>query len=184
QGERRGVAGPAQGLRRHRLLPDRERHFRYARAGGGGTPDRRAPQAGDPAASRGRARTGTLGARGLRGFRGARVPSGAAQLLPARAAVGRCRRGGLAPGGLRRMSVVRTVRLLTLASALAAAAASATAQAYYGTNQVEYHKFNWLVIETEHFTIHYYPEEATVAMDVARMAERDYTRLSRVFQWE
>jgi len=82
------------------------------------------------------------------------------------------------------MSVVRTVRLLALATALTAAVAPARAQGYFGTNQVEYHKFNWLVIETEHFTIHYYPEEATVAMDVARMSERAYARLSRVFQWE
>ena len=82
------------------------------------------------------------------------------------------------------MSVVRTARLFALASAFVIAAAPSRAQGYYGTNQVEYHKFNWLVIETEHFTIHYYPEEATVAMDVARMSERAYTRLSRVFQWE
>ena len=82
------------------------------------------------------------------------------------------------------MSVVRTARLFALASALVLAAAQTRAQAYFGTNQVEYHKFNWLVIETEHFTIHYYPEEATVAMDVARMSERAYARLSRVFQWE
>lgn len=75
-------------------------------------------------------------------------------------------------------------RLIAGIVILAGAATSAAAQGYFGTNQVEYRKFRWLVIETEHFTIHYYPEEATVAMDVARMAERDYTRLSRVFQWE
>ena len=77
---------------------------------------------------------------------------------------------------------VRTVRLLALLAAFAAAAPVARAQ--FGKNQVEYHKFHWQVIETEHFTIHYYPEEATIAMDVARMAERSYSRLSRVFQWE
>ena len=54
----------------------------------------------------------------------------------------------------------------------------------FGKNQVEYHAFDWQVIETEHFTVHYYPQEATAAMDVARMAERAYSRLARVFQWE
>jgi hypothetical protein len=78
---------------------------------------------------------------------------------------------------------VRTFRLLALLAA-AFAAAAPRADAQFGKNQVEYHKFNWQVIETEHFTIHYYPQEATAAMDVARMAERDYNRLSRVFQWE
>ena len=86
------------------------------------------------------------------------------------------------------MSVVRCARLVLLAGSVlvlgAAGAARAGAQGYFGTNQVEYRKFNWLVIETEHFTIHYYPEEAATAMDVARMSERAYTRLSRVFQWE
>ncbi|HUO52074.1 MAG TPA: hypothetical protein VMT93_06130, partial [Gemmatimonadaceae bacterium] len=81
-------------------------------------------------------------------------------------------------------------RLLSAAAALAALAGAAlsappaAAQGYFGKNQVEYHHFTWQVIETEHFTIHYYPEEAAIAMDVARMSERAYTRLSRLFQWE
>ena len=80
---------------------------------------------------------------------------------------------------------VRGLRWFAAAAALLLAAAPrAGAQGYFGKNQVEYHRFKWQVIETEHFTVHYYPQEATVAMDVARMAERSYQRLSRVFQWE
>src|SRR5215212_3596674 len=54
------------------------------------------------------------------------------------------------------------------------------AQQYFGMNQVQYKHFNWRVIETEHFLVHYYPEEKAGAMDAARMAERSYARLSRI----
>src|SRR4030081_3532499 len=54
------------------------------------------------------------------------------------------------------------------------------AQQYFGMNQVQYKHFNWRVIETEHFLVHYYPEERAGAMDASRMAERAYARLSKV----
>ena len=54
------------------------------------------------------------------------------------------------------------------------------AQQYFGMNQVQYKHFDWQVIETEHWLVHYYPEERAGAMDAARMAERSYTRLSKV----
>ncbi|HEX6534218.1 MAG TPA: hypothetical protein VF041_06450 [Gemmatimonadaceae bacterium] len=58
------------------------------------------------------------------------------------------------------------------------------AQAYFGKNQVQYSHFDWQVIETEHFLVHYYPSERTAALDAARMAERAYNRLSRVLGHE
>src|SRR2546423_13154446 len=54
------------------------------------------------------------------------------------------------------------------------------AQQYFGMNQVQYKHFDWRVIETEHWLVHYYPEEREGAMDAARMAERSYARLSKV----
>ena len=54
------------------------------------------------------------------------------------------------------------------------------AQQYFGMNQVQYKHFDWRVIETEHWLVHYYPEERAGAMDAARMAERSYARLSKV----
>src|SRR5882672_6714105 len=54
------------------------------------------------------------------------------------------------------------------------------AQQYFGMNQVQYKHFKWEVIETEHWLVHYYPEERAGAMDAARMAERSYARLSKV----
>jgi len=60
------------------------------------------------------------------------------------------------------------------------AATPARAQNYFGQNQVQYDRFDWSIINTEHFQVFYYPEEARAAKDAARMAERAYARLSRV----
>src|SRR6266566_1474281 len=59
-------------------------------------------------------------------------------------------------------------------------AARLDAQQYFGMNQVQYKHFDWRVIETEHWLVHYYPEERQGAMDAARIAERSYARLSKV----
>lgn len=63
-----------------------------------------------------------------------------------------------------------------------AVAAPAGAQFWqtFGQNQVQYDRFKWMVMETPHFLIHYYPEEREGVMDAARMAERSYARLSRM----
>ncbi len=68
---------------------------------------------------------------------------------------------------------------LALAAGLCAPAI-ARAQNYFGQNQVQYDQFHWSTLETEHFLIYYYPEEAEATTDAARMAERAYARLSRV----
>ena len=54
------------------------------------------------------------------------------------------------------------------------------AQSYFGQNQVQYDRFRWRVLETEHFLIYFYPEERPAITDAARMAERSYARLSRL----
>ena len=61
-----------------------------------------------------------------------------------------------------------------------ALAAPAGAQGYFGKNQVQYNRFDWRVLETEHFRVHYYKEEKAAVEDAARMAERSYARLSRI----
>lgn len=66
------------------------------------------------------------------------------------------------------------------AGALLVSAPPASAQRYFGQNQVKYRYFHWRVLETEHFLIHYYPEEKLPIRDAARMAERSYSRLSRI----
>lgn len=51
---------------------------------------------------------------------------------------------------------------------------------YFGRNKVQYTDFDFKVIQTEHFDVYYYDRERTAALDAARMAERDYARLSKV----
>jgi len=52
---------------------------------------------------------------------------------------------------------------------------------YFGRNKVQWEAFDFKVLQTEHFDIYYYDQEADVVQDVGRMAERWYARLSRVF---
>lgn len=55
---------------------------------------------------------------------------------------------------------------------------------YFGQNKVQYRSFDWHVISTTHFEVHYYGTERQAALDAARMAERSYARLSRILQHE
>jgi Tol biopolymer transport system component len=69
--------------------------------------------------------------------------------------------------------------VIALVAAIGALAPPAAAQ-YFGQNKVQYRKFDFQVIQTEHFEVYYYGEERAAALDAARMAERGYARLSRV----
>jgi hypothetical protein len=72
------------------------------------------------------------------------------------------------------------LRLAVAFAVLACLPRDASAQ-YFGRNKVEYEHFKWQVLRTEHFNIHFYPEEESAVREAARMAERWYTRLSSVF---
>ena len=82
-----------------------------------------------------------------------------------------------APRGGRR----RSLWLLTLA--LTALASPIHAQ-YFGRNKVQYESFDFRVLKTEHFDLHFYPAEEAAAGLAARMAERWYARLSSVLDHE
>lgn len=56
---------------------------------------------------------------------------------------------------------------------------TASAQ-YFGRNQVQYESFDFEVLQTEHFNIHFYPEEREAAEQAGILAERWYARLSRL----
>jgi Tol biopolymer transport system component len=77
-------------------------------------------------------------------------------------------------------SVAPLALLLAISMAWIDLAPPASAQ-YFGRNKVQYHAFDFRVLRTEHFDIHYYPEMEEGARDAARMAERWYTRLSNTF---
>ena len=55
---------------------------------------------------------------------------------------------------------------------------------YFGTNKVQYQRFDFKVLPTEHFDIYYYPEEEAAVRLAARMAERWYARLSQLLRHE
>jgi Tol biopolymer transport system component len=63
---------------------------------------------------------------------------------------------------------------------MSAQAPPAAAQ-YFGRNKIQYRTFGFEVLRTEHFDVYFYPEERAAVDQAARMAERWYARLSRVF---
>jgi Tol biopolymer transport system component len=69
---------------------------------------------------------------------------------------------------------VLSVLLLSLLAPIAQAQ-------YFGRNKVQWENFDFKVLQTEHFDIYYYEQEADVVHDIARMSERWYARLSRLF---
>lgn len=52
---------------------------------------------------------------------------------------------------------------------------------YFGRNKVQYHEFKFEVLKTEHFDIYFYPSERQGVDIAARLAERWYARLERLF---
>ncbi len=85
---------------------------------------------------------------------------------------------------MRRNLVMALPTLVMALTSSMAVATTAGAQGYFGKNQVQYNRFDWRVLETEHFRVHYYKEEKAAVEDAARMAERSYARLSRVLGHE
>jgi Tol biopolymer transport system component len=75
----------------------------------------------------------------------------------------------------------RNLWLLTLAFGLVASPIEAQ---YFGRNKVQYQKFDWRVLKTEHFDIYFYRGEQQAAADAARISERWLTRLSTLFRHE
>src|SRR5436190_6973071 len=61
---------------------------------------------------------------------------------------------------------------------------SAAQAQYFGRNKVQYKDFKFEVLKTEHFDIYFYQDERDAAERVGRMAERWYTRHSKVFNHE
>ena len=86
---------------------------------------------------------------------------------------------------MRIMSFRRGRSLLPRSAAAAAAVAAllwsgnADAQ-YFGRNKVQYKKFDFQVLKTEHFDIYFYPSERDGIDIAAKLAERWETRLERL----
>lgn len=52
---------------------------------------------------------------------------------------------------------------------------------YFGRNKIQYTKFNWQVMQTEHFDIYYYPEMEDIAKQGAQYAEESFKALEPKF---
>ena len=72
---------------------------------------------------------------------------------------------------------------MVLAACFVAWPATLEAQ-YFGRNKVLWERFEFEVLETEHFLIHYYPPDAPHAEYVADLAERWHARLATFFEFE
>jgi Tol biopolymer transport system component len=83
--------------------------------------------------------------------------------------------------------VLQGLRLSIAAVGVLAASltlAPAASAQYFGRNKVQHKQFAFEVLTTEHFQVHFYPEERAAAEETARMAERWYARLSRILKHE
>lgn len=80
-----------------------------------------------------------------------------------------------------RNSRLRLVLGLVLAAAGTSAVFSPAYGQYFGRNKVQWEKFDYRVLKTEHFDIYYYPEEEQAIKTAGQMAERWYKRYSRLF---
>jgi hypothetical protein len=61
------------------------------------------------------------------------------------------------------------------------AGAPADAQ-YFGRNKVQYERFDFRIMRTDHLDFYFYPAESLATADAARMGERWYSRLSEIFR--
>ena len=74
--------------------------------------------------------------------------------------------------------------MIAAAALILCTSAPASAQEYFGRNKVRYKKLDFQVLKTEHFDIYFYPAEREGVDIAARMAERWYARLGRLFNHE
>jgi len=82
-----------------------------------------------------------------------------------------------------RLALRRTALLAPVAAlaALALGGDAAGAQ-YFGRNKVQYERFDFRVMRTDHLDFYFYPAESLATADAARMGERWYSRLSEIFR--
>src|SRR3954470_5247556 len=71
--------------------------------------------------------------------------------------------------------------LLAMLTLVAVPVSRAGAQ-YFGRNKVQYEKFDWKILKSDHFDNFFYGPESTIVHDAGRMAERWYARHSDTFR--
>ena len=74
----------------------------------------------------------------------------------------------------------RPVVLAALAAVILGLSVSPVFGQYFGRNKVQYEKFDYKILKTEHFDIYFYPEEEAAIKVAGQLAERWHARLSRI----
>ena len=72
---------------------------------------------------------------------------------------------------------------MSVALVMVVAALPARAQSF-GRAPVQWERLKFEVLKTQHFDVHYYPEEKDAAEQAGRMAERWYARLSKILRFK
>ena len=78
-------------------------------------------------------------------------------------------------------NISRFLVIFTILSVVIVSTYTPSHAQYFGRNKVQYDKFDFKIMKTQHFDVYFYPEMEESANLSARMAERWYARLSRVF---
>ncbi len=81
-------------------------------------------------------------------------------------------------------NIKRLIVILVLLSFGIGSTATLVHAQYFGRNKVQYDKFDFKILKTQHFDVYFYPEMEESANLAARMAERWYARLSRILNHE
>src|SRR5216117_3916623 len=76
---------------------------------------------------------------------------------------------------------IRRQAALALTLAALGGAQAANAQ-YFGRNKVQYEKFDWRIMKSDHFDLYFYPAESLKVRDAGREEERWYARFSEIFR--
>mgnify|MGYP001197125963 FL=1 len=72
---------------------------------------------------------------------------------------------------------------LGLGVLMASAASAQFYESHFGKNKIQYERFDWHVLQTEHFDIYYYPEMQALAEHGAYFAEEAYRTLQQRFNY-
>lgn len=85
---------------------------------------------------------------------------------------------------MRKHPTVKALAALSLAAFLYAGLVPALHAQWYGRNKVQYQKFDFQIMKTRHFDVYFYLEDEETVRLASIMAERWYSRLSRMFNHE
>jgi hypothetical protein len=85
---------------------------------------------------------------------------------------------------MRTPSILKSLAALGLAAVLSGVLAPDLGAQWYGRNKVQYEKFDFKIMKSRHFDVYYYLQDEQTVKMAAMMAERWYSRYSRIFNHE